>query len=269
VGVLPEERRIAILEQVGRERVVRADQLARRFSVSVETIRRDLLALERRGLTRRVYGGVTRAVPVEAPFEQRRVAHIEEKRAMGAAAAALIEPDDMCILDIGTSVAQIAAHLPRTYHGRVLTNSILVAAELAERPDVEVLISGGRVRGGDLACHGQQATAFFEGFYGGKAFLGSGGVHAAAGLTDFYLDEAATRQLLIERADEVYVMADASKLGRIAPVRVCGLERVTAVVTDDGIDEATRLAFEEAGVRLIIAPRSPPVGHGDGGGAKA
>jgi DeoR family fructose operon transcriptional repressor len=252
---LPEERRMAILQEVGVRRVVRAGDLARRFGVSAETIRRDLLALEQEGLTRRVYGGTAavRRSSAEASFEQRRVAHAEQKRAMAREAAALVRPGDTCILDVGTSVAQVAVQLSPAYHGRVLTNSLLVAIQVAGREGIELLTSGGRVRPGDLACSGPQTLDFYTGFHGGKAFLGSGGVDAETGLTDYYLDEVSVRRLIIERADEVYVMADSSKMGQTAPIAVCPLERLTAVITDDGVDGKVRRSLEEAGVRVIVA----------------
>jgi len=258
LAILPEERRMVILEQVERQPVVRAEHLAQRFGVSVETIRRDLAALEREGLTRRVYGGATRTgrKTEEAPFEQRRSANTEQKRAMAIQAGLLVSPGDMCIMDVGTSVAQVAAQLPRTFHGLVITNSILVSTELAGRDGVDVVLSGGRVRRGDLACYGSQAETFFGGFYGGKAFLGSGGVHPVVGLTDYYPEEVPMRRVILDHADQVYVMADSSKLGQVAPIKVCDLNHLTAVITDDGVDEVVARSFEKAGVRLIVSPVS-------------
>jgi DeoR/GlpR family transcriptional regulator of sugar metabolism len=155
--------------------------------------------------------------------------------------------------------ADVAAHLPSSHRGLVFTNSILAATVLAGRPGIDVLTSGGRVRGGDLACFGAAAEAFFAGFYGGKAFLGSGGVHPVLGLTDYYPDEIPMRRVIINQADECYVLADSSKLGRIAPAKVCDLDQVTAVTTDDGVDDAVARDFERAAVKLLIAEvrRSP------------
>ncbi len=255
-AALPEERRRSIVELVRTRPLVRADELASHLGVSIETIRRDLHALEEAGLTRRVYGGVTRppAHSFEAPFEQRRITNAEAKRAMARLAVSLVYPDSTIVLDIGTSVAEIARQLPAEFHGRVITNSILVAAELGGRAGMELLVTGGRVRLGDLACYGPHAEALLEGFYGGIAFLGSGAVHPAIGLTDHHIDEIPSRRIVIDHADEVYVMADSSKLGQVAPAKVCDLAALTAIITDDGVEPALRQAFAEAGVRLLIAP---------------
>jgi DeoR/GlpR family transcriptional regulator of sugar metabolism len=259
-GQLPTERRLEILELVRTRPIVRADELADHFGVSVETVRRDLIALERDGRTKRVYGGVTKSngSSAEAPYEERRVAHEAEKEAMAGLAASLVEPGDMLLLDVGTSVARVASRLPMEYTGTVLTNSLVAATVLAGRQGIELLTSGGRVRPGDLACSGPATEAFFDGFFGGKAFLGSGGVHPNLGLTDYYPDEIATRRIMIDHANACYVLADSSKLGKVAMARVCDLSRVTAVITDDGVDEPTAKAFEQAGVQLLVAavPRS-------------
>ena len=95
-----------------------------------------------------------------------------------------------------------------------------------------MLLSGGQVRAGDAACYGAQADAFFAQFYADKAFLGSGGVHAEAGLTDYYPHEVVARRTIIAHAAACYVLADSSKLGAIAVHRVCALTQVTAVITD-------------------------------------
>jgi DeoR family transcriptional regulator, fructose operon transcriptional repressor len=252
--VLPEERRLHIVDQVRARPLVRADELARRFGVSIETVRRDLHALQRDGLIRRVYGGATGIVPhtLEAPFDQRQGLHLEAKRSIARLAASLVSPTDAVVLDVGTTVAELARLLPADFQGRVLTSSLLVAAEVSRR-GVEVDVAGGRLRGGDLACSGAHAEAFFAGWFADKAFLGSGGVHPEAGLTDYHPDEVSTRQVMLAHAAEVYVLADSSKLGQVALRKVCDLDRLTAVITDDRARPSVVGELEDKGVRLLVA----------------
>ncbi|MGA3354818.1 MAG: DeoR/GlpR family DNA-binding transcription regulator [Acidimicrobiales bacterium] len=259
-GAIPEERRLEIIDQVRTRPLVRADELALRFGVSVETIRRDLLTLEREGLVRRVYGGATRSAPekYEPPFETRRTQHLDAKRAMGLLAASLVEPADTLVLDIGTSVAEVAKALAPDYRGKVLTNSLLAAVEIAGRDRIEVITSGGLLRSGDLACSGPHAEAFFSAYYVDKAFLGSGGVHPEIGLTDYHPAEVASRQIIVKHASEAYVMADSSKLGRVALAEVCALDTLTAVITDDHADPDLIGRFEEIGVTMLVAPTEQP-----------
>ncbi len=252
---IPEERRIAILEAISQGPLVRADEIAASFAVSAETVRRDFVALEHEGLLRRVYGG---AVPptrraIEVPYAQRRVRFSERKQAMARLAATLVAPGDTLALDVGTSVAEVARALPASYRGRVLTNSLLAAVELAGREGVEVVTAGGQVRPGDLACSGPHAEAFFAGYYADKAFLGSGGVHPQAGLTDYHPAEIPCRRAMLSHATQRFVLADSSKLGEIAVARVCDLDAITAVITDSGVEASVLATLREVGLDVMVA----------------
>lgn len=222
--MLPVERHSRIGEALRASRVVSTDELARRLGVSAETIRRDLVLLERRGILARVHGGATialaRAAGEEAPFTERTGTAPEAKRRIGQAAAALARPGQTIVIDVGTTAVDVTRALPPAFTGIVATCSLLVAAELAERSGVEVLVCGGRLRGGDLALSGPAAQAFFADLHPDIAFLGSGGVDAVAGLTDYYLDEIAVRRTILRNATRSYVLADSSKFGRIARHRV-------------------------------------------------
>lgn len=246
---------MAIAAAVRRQPLVRAGDLARDFGVSVETVRRDLVALEQGGHLKRVFGGA-RGVPVrsfEPPVSERRHRHLDAKQAMAALMAGLLSPGNTVIFDVGTSVAEVARHIPWDYRGRVLTPSLPVAAQLDSHDGVEVLVCGGQMRRGDMALSGRQAERFFAEFYVDKAILGSGGVHPSAGLTDYYPPEAALRQTILEHAAECYVLADASKIGHVALCKVCDLSQLTAVVTDSCVDPAWVARLEDAGTRVLVA----------------
>jgi DeoR/GlpR family transcriptional regulator of sugar metabolism len=253
--MLPTQRRQAILVQVREQAAVSAEDLARQFGVSVETIRRDLRRLGERGLLERVYGGATRpaARSSEGSFTIRSARHTDRKRAIAALAASLVEPEETVVIDVGTTALAVARALPAGFHGRVLTNSVPVAMELSARREVELLLCGGQVRAGDGACAGAHAEAFFAEFYADRAFLGSGGVHPEAGLTDYYPAEVTVRRTIIAHTAATYVLADSSKLGAIAVHRVCALDRLTAVVTDDGENHAALAALADAGVTMLQA----------------
>lgn len=252
---IPEERRLAILEAISQRPLVRADEIAAGFAVSAETVRRDFLALEQEGLLRRVYGGAVRPTrrAVEVPYAQRRVRFSERKQAMAELAASLVVPGETLILDVGTSVAEVARALPASYRGRVLTNSLLAAVELASHEGVEVLTAGGQVRPGDLACSGPHAEAFFSGYYADKAFLGSGGVHPQAGLTDYHPAEIPCRLVMLSHAAQRFVLADSSKLGEVAVARVCDLEAITAIITDSEADAGVLATLREVGMEVMVA----------------
>ena len=245
--MLPTQRRQAILAELRQAKAVSAEELARKFGVSLETIRRDLRGLRDRGLLERVYGGALPVRSTEGDFATRSSLHATSKLAIAQLAATLIEPEDTIVIDIGTTALEVARALPEAFRGRVLTNSVPAAMALADREEVELLLCGGQVRRGDAACFGAQAEAFFADFYADKAFLGSGGVHAQAGLTDYHPPEVATRRTIIAHAAASYVLADSSKLGAIAVHRVCPLSRVTAVLTDADADAEPVRALTDAG----------------------
>jgi DeoR/GlpR family transcriptional regulator of sugar metabolism len=232
--MLPAQRREAILARVRTQGAASAEELSRSLGVSVETIRRDLRGLRDQGLLNRVHGG---AMPSrrtsEGSFAARSTLNLARKQAIAAFAASLVGAEETIVIDTGTTPLELARALPASFHGRVLTNSVPVAAVLCDRSDIELLLCGGQVRPGDGACSGIHAAAFFADFYADKAFLGAGGVHPEAGLTDYYPAEAAVRRMITAHSAATYVLADSSKLGIIAVSRVCTLDQLTAVITDD------------------------------------
>ncbi|MGW7518972.1 DeoR/GlpR family DNA-binding transcription regulator [Streptomyces sp. NPDC054796] len=253
--MLPAERHRRIRLTLARQRVVSTEELARSLEVSPETVRRDLVTLESQGVLVRVHGGATGPPPAsgeEASFEERLDTARAAKEAIGAAAAGLVRPGQTVVIDIGTTALEVARALPADFHGTVATCSLLAAAELAGRPRVEVLVSGGRLRAGDLACSSERARAFFADINADVAFLGSGGIEAERGLTDFHLDEIAPRRAIIAGAAASYVLADATKFGRVAPHRVCGLGELGGVITDAPPPKGLRSAVERAGGVLIV-----------------
>ena len=160
--MLPTQRRQAILAEVRQAKAVSAEELARQFGVSLETIRRDLRGLRDQGLLERVYGGALSVRSTEGTFATRSALHAERKLAIARLAATLIGPDDTIVIDVGTTALEVARALPAAFRGRVLTNSVPAAMELAGTGrTIELLLSGGQVRTGDAACYGAQAEAFF------------------------------------------------------------------------------------------------------------
>lgn len=257
--MLAAERRLAIAEAINAGTAVQTDRLAQRFGVSTETIRRDLLALERDGWLTRVHGGATGpelARPVDAPGGRRipipRMLRTQATRAVGIKAASLVRPGQTVLLDAGAAGAELARALAPSFHGVVVTASLPAAAELAARPGVAVILSGGRVRAGDLACGGARASAFFDETFADIAFLAAGALDAAAGYTDDILDDAIVRRTMLGHATRSYLLAEASALGRVAAHRVCGLAELAGVVCSvpppRGLAEALRAVDTEVHV---------------------
>ena len=233
--VLAVERRRRILTSLQRSPAITTDEFAADLGVSPETVRRDLIELERRGMLRRVHGGaasLARLAPEESAYSERILEQSEAKRAIGVAAAALVASDQTVVIDVGTTSLEVARALPHDLRATVATPSLLVAAELSTRPHLQVLVAGGRVRPGDLACSGAETIGFFRDLHAEIAFLGSGAISPAVGLTDYHRDEVPTKRAIIANAERVLVLADRTKFDRSAPYRVCDLSDLDGIVTD-------------------------------------
>jgi DeoR family transcriptional regulator, fructose operon transcriptional repressor len=233
--LLAVERRRRILSSLERSPAITTDEFAAELGVSAETVRRDLIELERRGMLRRVHGGAAslgRLAPAEPEYNERVHEHEDAKQAIGMAAAALVQSGQTTVIDVGTTSLELARALPHDLRATIATPSLLVAAELATRPSIEVLVAGGRLRSGDLACSGADTIDFFRDLHAEVAFLGSGGISPAAGLTDYNRDEVPTKRVIAANAERVLVLADSSKFDQIAPYRVCELADLDGIVTE-------------------------------------
>lgn len=264
---LPEERRLQVAALLRRDARVRVEDLAEQFAVSGETIRRDLKALEDRGLARRVYGGAV-APGIDHVFEPEFEQAGGEPAAaadpdlslagIAALAASLVEPGETVALDLGAAALETARALPLTFAGRVLCTSVQTAALLAGRRNVEVHLAGGRLRATDLACVDDVAVGFFERFFAHRVFLTVDGVDARAGLTCQNLDEIPVRRAMLRQAAQCCVLAGAAQLGAIAVGRLAPLADVAGlVITDAAADPSAVRALEHAGTRVLVAAAAP------------
>lgn len=254
--MLAAERQRRILTVLQGRSTVETEALATQLGVSAETVRRDLGLMEQRGQLQRVHGGATSMSILtgqEPSYAERAVEATAEKAAIGALAATLVPPGCTAFIDVGTTCLSVARALPHDLRATIATPSLLVAAELCKRRGVTVLVPGGQVRAGDLACSGADTIAFFCDLNAEIAFLGSGGVSPEAGLTDYHRDEVATKRAVIARAREVYVLADAAKFDTAGPYRVCDLQDLDGVITDRTPSPSFRRAAKKDGFAILTA----------------
>lgn len=251
VQPLPAERRRRILELLRERGSVRVSDLVASLGVSEVTVRRDLEELGRRGLLERSHGGALLpggAAPALVPTER-----AAQKRTIGAAAAALVQPSDAVYLNGGATVLEVFRHLvvPAT----VITNNVLVALEPHDR-DVELLLIGGHVRldPSERTVVGPFATEALRRTYANLAILGVGGVDVEAGFTTPVAAEAEIARVMIEHTrGRVIVVADASKLGTVADFSIVLLERVDLLVTDAAAGERDLGALMTGGLDVQVA----------------
>jgi len=254
-GVLPSERRQALQRRLAARGEVGFAEMAEDFGVSEMTIRRDLETLEAEGLARRVRGGAISVISssYEPPLAVRATTAADAKAAIGTAAAGLVNDGDTVIVDVGTTTLELA----RALHGRrgvtVVTASLPIAVELGTDPDIRVVVTGGQVRPGELSLTGGMAEDAFMTMNCDLAFIGVAGICPVPGLTEYNPDDARVKRAAIRAARRTIVVADASKLGRVAFSTVAPLSAVDVLVTDAPATHQALGDLAGAGVEVVEA----------------
>ena len=250
-----EERQQEIVRLARAEGRVDVASLADTLHVTAETIRRDLTMLERAGVLRRVHGG---AIPVERiGFEPALAARdsvlIDEKERIAKAALAEVPDEGAIILDAGTTTARLAQALPVDRELTVVVNSPVIAALLGVRPNLNVLLLGGRLRGRTLATVDDWALRPLADMYVDVAFLGTNGLSVERGLTTPDPAEAAVKRAMINSARRAVVLADHTKIGNDYLARFGTLADLDLLITDAGLDDDLVTDVEAAGLRVVRA----------------
>lgn len=253
--MISEERHQVILNLLDEHGSVTVNELVARFSVSEMTVRRDLDALERKALLRRVHGGAVsaRGRSYEPPFLNRGAVHRAEKERIGQVAASLVTNGDSITLDVGTTTLEVARHLADKRNLTIVTPSFHIASLLAEQPGIRLILTGGILRPGELSLIGNLAERAFQDFYVDKLFLGIGGIDFEAGLSEFNLEDALVKKAMLRSAKEVIVVADAGKFGQVAFAAVAPLDAVDRIVTDESLDPAILARLQAQNIDVILA----------------
>ena len=248
------ERRERLRQIVRARRAVRVEDLRAELGVSVATIRRDLDELEGTGALRRVHGGAVsideRAV--EARFEAKAAAHAAEKRRIAARALELVRPDETIYLDSGSTVLELARLLRGRRDLTVVTNSLPAIVELAGQGPRLVVI-GGELRPLSQALVGPLTLPLLDELFVDRAFMGTFSLSLDAGLTTTDPAEAFTKERVLERAREVVLLVDSSKLGTRSFAHAGRLDQLDIVITDAPLDAESAAIFDDAGVQVLVA----------------
>jgi len=252
--MLAETRRQRLLEMITRQGYATLDELVKVLSVSESTIRRDLEALDLAGSIKRTHGGAVYSGEVRSmpAFDERTSTAAAEKRAIGLAAAALLQDGDTVLLDGGTTTLEVA----RALIGRrvqVVTNSLPIAQLLASSQQTDLILIGGYVYPRTGVALGPLAIATMETIRVRTAVLGAGGI-VPEGIYNSNSLLVETERQMMSCGQEVMIVADHTKFGRLALARLCGLDEVDQVVVDSGLSEESRAMLDAAGVPIHEAP---------------
>jgi DeoR family glycerol-3-phosphate regulon repressor len=251
-------RQIDILSAARDSGRVSVDDLARRFDVTPQTIRKDLNDLCDRQLLSRIHGGaiVTSSVR-NLSYDARRFVAAEEKRAIGRAAAALIPSGSSLFINIGTTTEEVAEALADHDQMLVITNNLNVAMQLSRRSGFEVIVAGGPVRPNDAAVVGSSAADLIRQFKVDTAVIGTSAIDEDGWLFDYDYREVRVAQAIIENARRVILVSDRTKFERTAPVRITHFDHLDVFVTDWLPSTKLRALCREKGVRVIETMPAP------------
>jgi DeoR family transcriptional regulator of aga operon len=246
---------VRLTQQLGK---VAVRELADRFAVSEVTIRSDLAVLDQKKLLVRSRGGalINSELSRELSLKEKRHCYSALKQQLGAAAAGLIRDGDRVILDSGTTTQQVAAHLADHKDLIVMTNGLNIAMELAQKEDVEVMLTGGLLRKKSMSFYGNVAEKSLRDYNFNKLILGVDGFDLKAGLTTHFEKEASLNRLMCDIANEIIVVTDSSKFDQRAFHVICGSANIHSLVTDSGIPEQYAEHLTKQGVQLHIIDKT-------------
>jgi DeoR family transcriptional regulator of aga operon len=248
-GVRRAERLSLILESLAADGTVDVAALSQRFGVSAATARRDLQFLEGQRMLARTHGGaVAHEVLYELPLRYKAARHQVEKQRIALAAATLVADGSVVGLTGGTTTTEVARAIVDRRGLTVVTNALNIASELAIRADLKLVVTGGTARPESYELVGPVAEQALERLNLDVAFVGVDGIAARAGLTTHHEIEAHTNRAMVARARRALVVADSSKLGRVAFAQICPLDAVGELITDDDADPLLVRELREAGL---------------------
>ncbi|GAB3052932.1 transcriptional repressor AgaR [Stenotrophomonas tumulicola] len=252
-------RRQQISELVRQHGSVQVSSLAQQFGVSPQTVRKDLRYLSERGVMARAYGGGIDSGAVSAPataaephYEAKRTVYLDEKRRIGARAAAMVKPGDTIALDSGTTSIQLAEALP-DIDITVVTNDFGVLTALSPKTRINLVMLGGELRRKNMAFYGGLTVEALDALHVDLLFLGVDGFDLERGITTHYEPEAMLNRKMVEAAQAIVAITDSSKFGRVCLHRIIPISGLDALITDTGTPDDVAQACRALGVDLQLA----------------
>lgn len=250
--MLARERHAAIEERVRANNIILIGEISNLFGVSLETARRDLETLQDQGIVKRIHGG---AVLASMPKPGKRSNPVKnssysEKKAIGIAAAALVNHGETIFLGNGTTAREMAHNLKNLKDLTVLTNSIMVVNELINS-NVKLIILGGVLKNDEQIIYCHTTEQMLENYYMDKAFFSCGGI-TDKGVTDY--GDVLDRMKMAEHSQEMILLVDSGKFGRNAKFKVCDIDVLDKVVVDANINPQHLARLHKQNVEVVLAP---------------
>jgi DeoR family transcriptional regulator of aga operon len=248
------ERHQLILEELRKKKHVKVLDLCEFLDVSAVTIRKDLKLLEEKGLLYRTHGGASLENPYinEKPIQEKEKIYIEEKSNIAEAASRLIKENDSIMIASGTTVQQLAKTIQPRKKLNVITSSLIVALELIKHQEIDVIQLGGNIRHSSSSVIGHYAQHILSNISCNQLFLGVDGIDLEYGCTTTSLEEAILNKKMIDCVQKTIILADSSKFGKRSFGRICGLEDINEIITDEHLSLSIKERLIEIGIKVTI-----------------
>lgn len=247
------ERQRRILDLLSTTGSLRTTETAEKLGVTDETVRKDFEVLEKRGELIRMHGGASQPEKIreEVPFTQRQGIHREEKKAIARLAAGRIRPNENIFLDASSTVLTLTEFLP-DFPLTILTNALNVITALADRPNLDLICTGGLYDAKSRSFIGATSEKSLQRYNIHRMFLSGNGIHAGRGVSESNSRQAAFKERVIAGAEDVVFLADHSKLGQRAPFFFASVTELSCVITDKNGDSEFIEELRVKGVEVLI-----------------
>jgi DeoR/GlpR family transcriptional regulator of sugar metabolism len=251
--MLSAERRKLILDILKRDGRVVVPPLSQELGVSIDTVRRDLRDLGAEGYLQRVRGGALPSSPAITSFTDRQRHLTAEKISIAAKAAQMVENGMVIVIGGGITNVQTAEHFPYDLRATVITHNPPVAVALADHPDIEVILVGGKVFKYTMVTVGSETVEAFRRVRADLCFLGVCSLHPEVGISNIHYDEAQVQRALIDCAGEVVALASSEKLGTAGPFVIGSISELNLIITDQKVGDKAIEPYKNLGIEVIRA----------------
>lgn len=253
--MIPAARKQEILNIVTAREFISAGDLAEDLTISLSTVRRDLIELEEEGLIVRTRGGASTTkhnLALDSGLSKRAVENHDEKIRIAKKASELVSDAGCIILDAGTTTLEVARNLFPKNVLRVITDSVEIAYELRNRENVIVIMTGGMLNQGTCNLYNGMGEEFLKSMHAQVCVMGAIGFSLKGGLTKHEIESLSLRKKMIEISIQIVCIADSSKFKADGLISICPADIVDVLITDVGISPALKQSFEEIGIKVII-----------------
>lgn len=263
------DRKKTILEELRLHKSININELAERFQLSRETIRRDIRDFENQGILKKTHGGavlveaeeqtpapaVTGPYFAEPPIDKRRASHAREKEAICRAAAARIVDKEVVYIDNSSTTIPLVKYIPRDLSVTILTNSLIVIMEAynLRNPNLSLFCVPGFFNANNLSLYGTHTVRMVDEFFPSKAFISCAAILPDSRLADSSMYETDTKRAFIKKSDTVFLLADADKFNKTAPYLLADMDNVDYIVTDKLNPDFNWHLLESKSVETILA----------------